>query len=134
MNIGTISSFHGQGEMPSVYFPFPSSAYPSSDYFITSISLSSICSVARAFRKEFKDLAGSADPILRSAGYELVPVDAHVPILDLRRFSNKPRNQILSNVAIQGGFDWNRRFYGDIFGDLNRSLQGLLLPPLSIRI
>ena len=42
--------------------------------------------MARAFRKEFKDLVGSADPILRSAGHKLVPVDAHVPILDLRRF------------------------------------------------
>jgi len=79
--------------------------------------------VARSFKKEFSDFAGSADPILRSAGYDLVPVDAHVPMLDLPRFSHKPRNQTLSNVVIQGGFDWNRRSYGDIFKNLNRSLH-----------
>jgi len=84
-------------------------------------------SVANAFRKEFNDLSGSIDPKIRTAGYEHVPIDVHIPVLDIPRLPDKSDRQILSNAVIQGSFDVSRRDYPAIFQELNQSLHGWLL-------
>ena len=83
--------------------------------------------MSSAFWKEFKDVSASINPILRSAGYELVPVDTFVPILNLSGLPDKSGRQILSSAVIQGSFDPNRRSYFDIFEDLIRNLHGWFL-------
>jgi len=64
----------------------------------------------------------------RTAGYEHISVDAHIPVLGLPGLPDRSPKQILSNAVIQGTFNPERRAYGDIFGDLIRSLQGEFLP------
>ena len=41
-------------------------------------------SVAKTFRKKFQGIARNSDLRLGSAGYEHIPVDFHVPILDIQ--------------------------------------------------
>ncbi|KIM83634.1 hypothetical protein PILCRDRAFT_431704 [Piloderma croceum F 1598] len=80
--------------------------------------------VSNAFWKEFKYVSASVDPVLRSAGYELVLVDAHIPILNLSELPDKSGRKVLSSAVIQGSFDPVRRAYFDIFKDLIRNLHG----------
>ncbi|KAF8071768.1 hypothetical protein FPV67DRAFT_1560545 [Lyophyllum atratum] len=79
--------------------------------------------VATSFRESFDALADSRDPILRSAGYENIPVDVHVPVLALPNLPERPRGRPLTKAVIQGSFDTVRRDYINIFKDLNASLH-----------
>jgi len=81
-------------------------------------------SVARTFRKKFQSLARSSDLRLSSAGYEHIPVDFHIPILDIQSPTVLSPNRVLSNVVIQGSFQMGRRDYARIFSQLNASLYG----------
>lgn len=68
--------------------------------------------------------AESSDPAMYSAGYEYIPIDTHVPILDLPDLPNKPLDRTLSKAVIQGSFESNRRDYTGFFNDLIQSLHG----------
>jgi len=81
-------------------------------------------SVARTFRKKFQSIARNSDLRLGSAGYEHIPVDTHVPILDIHNPTALSPNRVLSNVVIQGSFEMDRRDYARIFSQLNASLYG----------
>ncbi|KAJ7928846.1 hypothetical protein B0H13DRAFT_2652777 [Mycena leptocephala] len=60
--------------------------------------------VAAAFRRSFLINADSPDASIRSAGYEYIPVDVHVPVLD-----------------VPGPFYTDRRDYLEIFSELKES-------------
>jgi hypothetical protein len=81
-------------------------------------------SVARTFRKQFQSVARNSDIRLSSAGYEHIPVDFHIPILDIQSPPALSPNRVLSNVVIQGSFEMYRRDYARIFSQLNASLHG----------
>ncbi|PBK75884.1 hypothetical protein ARMSODRAFT_950233 [Armillaria solidipes] len=77
--------------------------------------------VANGFRQLFGILADSDDDEIRSAGYEHLPIDVHIPVLDLGDKPDRPF-RTLSNVVIQGSFTKSRRDYDNIFDDLLVSL------------
>ncbi|TFK88374.1 hypothetical protein K466DRAFT_489070 [Polyporus arcularius HHB13444] len=79
--------------------------------------------VAEGFREKFAGLADSPEPILYSAGYQYIPVDVHVPILDVRNLPSRPLPRHLSKVAIQGSINPVRRDYHRIFRELIASLH-----------
>ncbi|KAF7974649.1 hypothetical protein HWV62_11526 [Athelia sp. TMB] len=78
--------------------------------------------VSRAFENLVQEFAASPDPVIRSAGFEYVTSDVHVPILNLsipdRYYPGK-----LSNVVIQGTFATNMRDFNRIFQDLTQELR-----------
>ncbi|KAJ7158594.1 hypothetical protein C8R46DRAFT_1109642 [Mycena filopes] len=78
--------------------------------------------VAAAFRRSFKINADSPDESVRMAGYEYIPVDVHVPILDIPVAVDHRPSRILSDAVIQGSFYTDRRDYLEIFTELNESL------------
>lgn len=80
-------------------------------------------SVAAGFRHKFDVLSDSPDLSIRSAGYEYIPIDVHVPILDLPDLPVHASSRLLSNVVIQGTFSMDRRNYRQIFKDLIHSLS-----------
>ncbi|KAG6830880.1 hypothetical protein H0H92_014245 [Tricholoma furcatifolium] len=63
------------------------------------------------------------DPVLRTAGYENIPIDVHVPIIPLRNLPERPTSRPLSKAVIQGSFSMNRRDYANIFRELISSLH-----------
>jgi len=73
----------------------------------------------------FMDRARSSDPLIRSAGMEHIPVDVHVPILDVKDLPVLSPSRRLSNAVIQGSFSNDRRDYPRIFSELNQSLHGM---------
>jgi len=79
--------------------------------------------VAHTFRQNFNELADSADLVVRSAGYEGIPIDVHPPVLPLPNLPEHPHNRSLSKAVIQGSFDPARRDYTNIFSDLVTSLR-----------
>ncbi|KAH9479939.1 hypothetical protein JR316_0008536 [Psilocybe cubensis] len=80
--------------------------------------------VGNTFLRKFEDLARSTDVAIKSAGYEYIPVDAHIPILDLQGLPERTStNRPFSNAVIQGSFSTDRRDYTRIFADLNHSLH-----------
>ncbi|KAH9479942.1 hypothetical protein JR316_0008539 [Psilocybe cubensis] len=80
--------------------------------------------VGNTFLRKFEDLARSTDVAIKSAGYEYIPVDAHIPILDLQGLPERTSiNRPFSNAVIQGSFSADRRDYTRIFADLNHSLH-----------
>ncbi|KAF9030954.1 hypothetical protein BDZ89DRAFT_1064277 [Hymenopellis radicata] len=79
--------------------------------------------VAVGFRHKFDVLSDSPDLNIQSAGYEYIPIDVHVPILDLPDLPVHASTRLLSNVVIQGTFSMDRRNYRQIFKDLNDSLS-----------
>ncbi|RPD62106.1 hypothetical protein L226DRAFT_463709 [Lentinus tigrinus ALCF2SS1-7] len=79
--------------------------------------------VAESFRERFADLANSPEPILYTAGYQYIPVDVHVPILDIPNLPSKPLPRYLSKAVIQGSLDPGRRDYNRVFKDLIVSLH-----------
>ena len=83
-----------------------------------------VYSVARTFRKKFESAARNSDIRLNSAGYEHIPVDFHIPILDIQSPTALAPNRVLSNVVIQGSFEMGRRDYERIFSQLNAALYG----------
>ncbi|OBZ71969.1 hypothetical protein A0H81_08138 [Grifola frondosa] len=60
--------------------------------------------VAKSFRKDFSNKADSIDPAVYTTGYEHIPVDVHVPLLDIPDLPTKPANRALSKAIIQGTF------------------------------
>ena len=103
--------------------PIAKQCVPPSTDFASCLSSSCVFSVADAFRNEFKNLSDSLDLKQHTAGYEVIPVDVHVPILNLPDLPDKSGRKILSTAGIQGSFG-DRRVYDVIFQDLNRSLHG----------
>ncbi|KAK0204984.1 hypothetical protein DFS33DRAFT_1259694 [Desarmillaria ectypa] len=77
--------------------------------------------VANRFRQLFEILADSDEEEIRSAGYEYLPIDVHIPALDLGDTPDRPF-RILSNAVIQGSFTKSRRDYDNVFEDLLESL------------
>jgi hypothetical protein len=61
-----------------------------------------VYSVAAAFRRSFRISADSPDASIRTAGYEYIPVDVHIPVLDIPMAVNERRSHILSDAVIQG--------------------------------
>jgi hypothetical protein len=84
-----------------------------------------IFSVANSFRDKFSELADSPDPVVRSAGYEGIPIDVHPPVLPLPNLPERSHGRTLSKAVIQGSFDTVRRNYNNIFSDLVASLNGI---------
>ncbi|KAJ7455257.1 hypothetical protein B0H11DRAFT_2067394 [Mycena galericulata] len=78
--------------------------------------------VAAAFRRSFLISADSPDASIRSAGYEYIPVDVHVPVLDVPLSKDHQSSRILSDAVIQGSFSTDRRDYLEIFSELKESL------------
>ncbi|KAF7356316.1 putative eukaryotic translation initiation factor 5 [Mycena venus] len=78
--------------------------------------------VAAAFKKTFLINADSPNATIRSIGYEDIPVDVHVPVLDVPLAVERSPSRILSNAVIQGSFSTVRRDYLAIFSDLKDSL------------
>ncbi|KAJ7126792.1 hypothetical protein C8R44DRAFT_617561 [Mycena epipterygia] len=79
--------------------------------------------VKAAFRRSFLISADSADASIRSAGYEYIPIDVHVPVLDVPMVVDHRPSRILSDAVIQGSFSSDRRDYLQIFADLKESLS-----------
>ncbi|KAF7351772.1 putative eukaryotic translation initiation factor 5 [Mycena sanguinolenta] len=87
------------------------------------ISHFSVISVASTHRRSFLARADNPDPVVRSAGYEFIPVDVYVPVLDIplsQDKNNQNSGRFLSNAVIQGNFD--RRNNQGIFTDLIESM------------
>ena len=72
----------------------------------------------------FDQLADSAESTLSIAGYENIPIDVHVPVLDIPFLPPKTVTRSLSKAVIQGTFDTRRRDYPHVFADLISSLHG----------
>jgi hypothetical protein len=68
--------------------------------------------------------ADSPNASIRSAGYEYIPVDVHIPVLDVPVPVDQSPSRILSSAVIQGNFEAGRREYPKIFAELNESLAG----------
>ncbi len=81
-------------------------------------------SVAQGFRRSFNELADSKESQIREAGYEYIPIDVHVPILDVPRLPQTLADKVLSKAVIQGSFNMDRRDYAHLFDDLKVSLAG----------
>ena len=81
------------------------------------------CSVVKTFRRLFDERAGSFNPNLNSAGYEHVPIDVFVPILDMPDMPELPPTRMLSNAVIQGSLNPGRRHYDVVFNDLTEALR-----------
>ncbi|KAI0637638.1 hypothetical protein C8Q77DRAFT_1048120 [Trametes polyzona] len=79
--------------------------------------------VAETFRERFAVRAEDADPLLYTAGYDYIPIDVHVPVLDIPDLPTKPLPRYLSRAVIQGTFSVGRRNYPVIFRDLIASLH-----------
>lgn len=82
------------------------------------------CSVGRTFHSMFEDRCRNPDPVLNSASLEYIPIDFHVPILDISGLPSLSMNRTLSNAVIQGSFELARRDYSRIFDELLKSLHG----------
>ncbi|KAH6914689.1 hypothetical protein BKA70DRAFT_1510095 [Coprinopsis sp. MPI-PUGE-AT-0042] len=78
--------------------------------------------VGKSFREKFLLLSRDPSPVLRSAGYEYIPIDAHIPLLDIPHIPSLPE-RALSNVAIQGSFERVRRDYTNVFAELVQSVS-----------
>ncbi|KAJ7650072.1 hypothetical protein FB45DRAFT_731699 [Roridomyces roridus] len=78
--------------------------------------------VAATFKRSFLINADSPDAATRSAGLEYIPVDVHVPILDIPLAVDDRPTRILTNAVIQGSFNTDRRDYVEMFSELKESL------------
>ena len=83
-----------------------------------------LLSVVKAFHQAHGELSYSSDPKLSSAGYEFIPADVHVPVLDIQDLPVLPQERILSDAVIQGYFDSSRRDYERIFNQLSQDIHG----------
>lgn len=81
-------------------------------------------SVKATYRQYLDRVAHDLDLASRSSGYEYIPVDVHVPILDIPDLHEPPPHHVLSNAVIQGTFSTDRRNYDQIFSELSASLHG----------
>lgn len=79
--------------------------------------------MSRSLEGLLSEYAASRDPIFRSAGFEHVRSDFHVPVLNIST-PDKIYPRRLSNAVIQGTFDQSLRDFSPIFKDLAKSLSG----------
>ncbi|KAI9063501.1 hypothetical protein FKP32DRAFT_1592582 [Trametes sanguinea] len=79
--------------------------------------------VAKGFRDRFAMEADSLEPLMYSAGYDQIPIDVHVPVLDIPNLPVKPLPRSLEKAVIQGTFTAERRNYQGIFRGLIASLH-----------
>jgi hypothetical protein len=79
--------------------------------------------VGNAFRQIFENISIAEDVTARTAGFEHIPIDVHVPILDLPGLPQKREPRILSNAVVQGSFSFDRRAYTQIFQELIQCLH-----------
>lgn len=107
--------------MPSVCFQYQHSTF-FNEYLLPRFTHKT--SVAQAFRDNFQKQARSADLVLNTAGLEYIPIDFHVPILDVKNLPDLSPRRMLANAVIQGSFDNNRRDYTNILSELNASVHG----------
>ncbi|KAF7336776.1 putative eukaryotic translation initiation factor 5 [Mycena venus] len=89
--------------------------------------------VAAAFKRSFLINADSPNATIRAAGYEYIPVDVHVPVLDIPVAVDHSPSRILSDVVIQGSFATDRRDYLEIFSELKESLARWLEIPHELK-
>lgn len=68
-------------------------------------------------------MADNPDPELLNAMYEYVPIDVHVPVLDLPDYGVRSTADKITRVVVQGNFDPTRRDYTHIFKDLLDALK-----------
>jgi hypothetical protein len=113
--------FHcGLGGIRSVFYQYLNSELQAVSL---SFELSHAChetpSVAKGFRHSF-DLEAERD---LGAGYEYIPIDVHVPILDIPDLPGHSAQRIPSNIVIQGSFATDRRDYLHFFEELIASLS-----------
>ncbi|KAF8332974.1 hypothetical protein F5887DRAFT_986203 [Amanita rubescens] len=78
--------------------------------------------VQRTLHQIFQTKASDHSPLIASSGLEYVPVNVHIPILNvsIERQQSPP---LLSNAVIQGSLSVGRRDYLTIFDDLVKSLH-----------
>lgn len=81
-------------------------------------------SVVHTFRDRFAVQAEDTEPLLYTAGYDHIPIDVHVPVLDIPNLPTKSLPRYLSKAVIQGTFSVGRRNYAVVFRDLIASLHG----------
>ncbi|TBU27700.1 hypothetical protein BD311DRAFT_664971 [Dichomitus squalens] len=79
--------------------------------------------VKDSFRESFDSTADSSDLELHTAGYQYIPIDVHVPILDIPDLPIKPLPRHLVTAVIQGTLVGERRDYHRFFNDLIESLH-----------
>ncbi|KAM5540566.1 hypothetical protein V8D89_005597 [Ganoderma adspersum] len=79
--------------------------------------------VKNTFRDKFNAVADSSDPGLYTAGYQHIPIDVHVPILEIPHLPTKHLPRQLVHAVIQGTLVANRRDYLRFFDDLIASLH-----------
>ena len=80
-------------------------------------------SVAKAFLHMFAEAADSREPTLSASDFEHVPVDVHIPLLDIPNPPVKTSPRHLTKAVIQGKFEMERRDYARIFQELIDSLN-----------
>jgi hypothetical protein len=114
----------------SQYLNSTLSPFRSFNAFLADDSVS-FSSVAKAFRRSFQEQGSSSDPRLYSAGLEYIPIDVHVPVLDVQNIPELPEMRMLSNAVVQGFFDPGRRDYEMIFRVLAQHIHGRTLYYLS---
>ncbi|EKM59533.1 uncharacterized protein PHACADRAFT_250101 [Phanerochaete carnosa HHB-10118-sp] len=76
--------------------------------------------VGKSFRNMFEEIA---EEPLGGGGYEYIPIDLHIPVLDVSGLPAKSANRSLARAVIQGSFDTTRRSYYNFFDELIRSLH-----------
>ncbi|PIL36619.1 hypothetical protein GSI_00308 [Ganoderma sinense ZZ0214-1] len=79
--------------------------------------------VAKAFLHMFAEAADSHEPTLSASDFEHVPVDVHIPLLDIPNLPVKVSPRHLTKAVIQGKFEMERRDYARIFQELIDSLN-----------
>ncbi|KAI1788969.1 hypothetical protein LXA43DRAFT_974565 [Ganoderma leucocontextum] len=79
--------------------------------------------VKNAFRDKFGAIADSSDPGLYTAGYQHIPINVHVPILEIADLPIKPHPRQLVHAVIQGTLVADRRDYLRVFDELIASLR-----------
>jgi hypothetical protein len=84
-------------------------------------------SVGRTFRKTLNERADSAQAELYTAGLAYVPIDVHVPILDIPHLpvGDFDPSRMLTRAVIQGSFALDRRDYTAFFAEMISSLHGV---------
>jgi hypothetical protein len=76
----------------------------------------------------YQRLASDPDPNIYTVGYEHIPVDVHVHILDILNLPDLTPNRTLSNAVIQGFMDIHRRDYVKIIQRLLEFIHGEKAP------
>ena len=62
-----------------------------------------------------------------TAAYEHIPIDVHIPVLDVPNLPEKDPHRTLAKAVIQGSFDTSRRDYYRFFDEMIQSLHGKIV-------